>query len=89
MNLGSNKDSVIINGAINKLAIDNGDDNKKDTIEIRKPGLINKRLRINNFGKEDKLVIKEDTFKYQTLDNNQTLDDLKQIGIIVNLMADT
>ena len=89
MNLGSNKDSVIINGAINKLAIDNGDDNKKDTIEIRKPGLINKRLRINNFGEEDKLVIKEDTFKYQTLDNNQTLDDLKQIGIIVNLMADT
>ena len=60
----------------------------KDTIEIRKPGLIN-RLRINNFGEEDKLVIKEDTFKYQTLDNNQTLDDLKQIGIIVNLMADT
>ena len=89
MNLGSNKDSVIINGAISKLTIDNGDDNKKDTIEIRKPGLINKRLRINNFGEEDKLVIKEDTFKYQTLDNNQTLDDLKQIGIIVNLMADT
>ena len=89
MNLGSNKDSVIINGAINKLAIDNGDDNKKDTIEIRKPGLINKRLRINNFGEEDKLVIKEDTFKYQTLDNDQTLNDLRQIGIIVSLMTDT
>ena len=71
MNLGSNKDPS--SSAPSSLAIDNGDDNKKDTIEIRKPGLINKRLRINNFGEEDKLVIKEDTLKYQTLDNNQTL----------------
>ena len=52
MNLGSNKDSVIINGAISKLPF-NGDDNKKDTIEIRKPGLINEiknqQLRPNCF----------------------------------------
>ena len=35
MNLGSNKDSVIINGAISKLTIDNGDDNKKTLLKSK------------------------------------------------------
>ena len=78
MNLGSNKDSVIINGAINKLAIDNGDDNKKDLLKSESLDSINKRLRINNFGEEAKLVIKGR--KYSNL-ATITLDDLKQIGM--------
>ena len=56
INLGENKDSVVIDGIINKLTIDNGDDNPKMTITINSINLINKKLKIKNFGEEDKPV---------------------------------
>ncbi len=86
INLGENKDSVVIDGIINKLTIDNGDDNSKDTITINSIDLISKKLKIKNFGEKDKLVIEGQAFKYQSLEEKETRDALKELGIVVNLI---
>lgn len=86
MSLGSNKDSVVIDGIINKLTIDNGNDNSKDKVTISDLESIQRKLKINNFGEEDRLIIEGDTFKYQVLEDDDVQSVLKDLGIIVNLI---
>ena len=86
MKLGANKDSIVIDGIINKLIIDHGNDNTKDKVNVSDAENIEKKLKVNNFGLEDRLVIEGDTFKYQDLENSEIQDTLKELGIIVNLM---
>ena len=85
MKLGANKDSVVIDGIINKLTIDNGDDNAKDKVNISNLENIQRKLKINNFGEEDRLIIEGDAFKYQILEDSEIQSALKELGIIVNL----
>lgn len=54
--ISEKKDSVVIDGIINKLTIDNGDDNSKETITINSINLISKKLKTKNFGEENKPV---------------------------------
>lgn len=86
INLGKNKDSVLIDGIINNLTIDNGKDNSKDQVIITGDSLLRKKLKLKNFGRKDRLTIAGDTFKYQELKDRDIQDPLKELGIIVNLM---
>lgn len=86
MNLGANKDSVVIDGIISKLIIDNGDDNSKDKITISDSNDVQKKLKINNFGEKDRLIIEGEAFKYQTFKDKEFRNELKELGIIVNLL---
>lgn len=86
MKLGANKDSVIIDGIINKLIIDNGNDSAKDKITISDLDNIQRKLKLNNVGEEDRLIIEGDVFKYQTLEDPEIRSQLKDFGIIVNLI---
>ena len=86
INLGKNKDSVLIDGIINNLTIDNGRDNSKDQVIITGDSLLRKKLKLKNFGRKDRLTIAGDTFKYQELKGRDIQDPLKELGIIVNLM---
>jgi hypothetical protein len=85
MNLGANKDKVIIDGIINKLTIDNGNDTAKDKIEISSLDNIQKRLKVKNFGEEDRLIIEGDAFRYQDLEDKDLREPLKDLGISVTL----
>jgi hypothetical protein len=85
MNLGANKDKVIIDGIINKLTIDNGNDTAKDKVEISSLDNIQKRLKVKNFGEEDRLIIEGDAFRYQDLEDKDLREPLKDLGIIVTL----
>ena len=85
MNLGANKDKVIIDGIINRLTIDNGNDTVKDKIEISSLDNIQKKLKVKNFGEEDRLIIEGDAFRYQDLEDKDLREPLKDLGIIVNL----
>ena len=86
MNLGANKDKVIIDGIINKLTIDNGNDTAKDKIEISSFDNIEKKLKVKNFGEEDRLIIEGDAFRYQDLEDKDLREPLKDLGIIVTLV---
>ena len=86
MNLGGNKDSVVIDGIINKLIIDNGDDNSKDKITISNPNNIQNKMKINNFGEKDRLIIEGEKFNYQAFEDKELRNELKDLGIIVNLL---
>ena len=86
INLGKNKDSILIDGIINMLTIDNGKDNSKDQIVITGDSLLRKKLKLKNFGREDRLIIAGDTLRYQTLKDKDIQNPLKELGIIVNLM---
>jgi hypothetical protein len=86
MNLGANKDKVVIDGIINKLVIDNGDDSVKDKIEISSFDNIEKKLKVKNFGEEDRLIIEGDAFRYQDLEDKDLREPLKDLGIIVTLV---
>ena len=85
MNLGANKDKVIIDGIINRLTIDNGNDTVKDKIEISSLDNIQKKLKVKNFGEEDRLIIEGDAFRYQDLEDKDLREPLKDLGIIVTL----
>ena len=85
MNLGANKDKVIIDGIINKLTIDNGNDTSKDKIAISSLDNIQRRLNVNNFGEEDRLVLEGDAFKYQDLEDKEIRTILKELGVNVTL----
>ena len=86
MNLGANKDKVVIDGIINRLTIDNGNDTVKDKIEISSLDNIQKKLKVKNFGEEDRLIIEGDAFRYQDLEDKGLRNDLKKLGIIVTLV---
>ena len=86
INLGKNKDSVLIDGIINSGTIDNGKDRSKDRIVFTPDSLIKKKLRLRNFGEKDQLIFAEEVFKYQSLKDKSTRNYLKELGIIVNLM---
>ena len=85
MNLGANKDKVIIDGIINRLTIDNGNDTVKDKIEISSLDNIQKKLKVKNFGEEDRLIIEGDVFRYQDLEDKEIRTILKELGITVTL----
>ena len=85
INLGGNKDTVVIDGIINNLIIDNGVDDSKDTITIDSQDLIGKKLKVKNFGEEDKLKIEGAVFRYQDMGDSEVLQDLKDIGVVINL----
>ena len=85
MNLGANKDKVVIDGIINRLTIDNGNDTVKDKIEISSLDNIQKKLKVKNFGEEDRLIIEGDAFRYQDLEDKDLREPLKDLGIIVTL----
>ena len=85
MNLGANKDKVVIDGIINRLTIDNGNDTVKDKIEISSLDNIQKKLKVKNFGEEDRLIIEGDAFRYQDLEDKDLREPLKELGIIVTL----
>ena len=85
--LGNGKDSVNIDGSIKTLVINNGLDKDRDKIIIKSYDLIQKKLRINNFGKTDRLVIEEDIFKYKSLNNEETKEALKELGIVVDTIG--
>jgi hypothetical protein len=85
INLGANKDKVIIDGIIKKLVIDNGNDTAKDKIEVSSLDNIQKKLKVDNFGEEDRLIIEGDAFKYQDLEEKDLRGILKGLGIMVTL----
>ena len=85
-NLGENNDTVNIDGTIKKLIINNGNDTSEDKITISDLDSIQKKLKIKRFGEEDRLVIEGDTFKYQALDDKELRNELKELGIVVNLL---
>lgn len=84
MKLGANKDSVVIDGIINILSIDNGNDNSKDKTSISDLDNIQRKLKINNFGEEDRLIIERYTYRYQDMDK-EVQNIFKELNIIVNL----
>ena len=86
MKLGANKDRVILDGIINKFIVDNGNDSSKDKVTISDLDNIQRKLKLNNFGEEDRLIIEGDVFKYQALEDPETRSQLKDFGIIVNLI---
>ena len=47
---------------------------------------IQKKLKLNNVGEDDRLIIEGDVFKYQALEDPETRSQLKDFGIIVNLI---
>ena len=85
--LGKKNDSVTISGFIKTLTINNGRDSDKHIITIDSYELIKKKLTINKFGKEDRLLIEGEVFKYKDLNNQQTDNDLQELGIIVDTFA--
>ena len=85
-NLGSNQDKVVIDGIVNNLIIDNGDDDHKDITKISSPDLIQKKVKLNNFGEEDKLTLEGVTFKYQDIAIDNVSDELRDVGVVVNLV---
>ena len=87
MKLGANKDSVVIDGIINKLTIDNGNDNTKDKINVSNLEDIQRKLKAKNFGKQDRLIIEGDTFKYTALKDDELRRELKEFDIFIKLMG--
>ena len=49
--LGDNKDSVVIDGIINRLIIDNSNENSKDKITISDSDDTQRKLKINKLEK--------------------------------------
>jgi len=84
--LGENKDQVVIDGIIQKLRIDNGNDAHKDMVKISKTTNIKNTLKIKNFGKEDRLILEGEVFEYSELSNRTTKKELKEIGITFHLL---
>ena len=84
--LGSNTDQVIIDGIIHKLKVNNGSDKSKDMIKISNTENIKNKLKINNFGNEDRLIIEGRLFEYSDVKNQATKKELKDLGIIINLL---
>ena len=85
MNLGSGKDKVVIDGVINRLTIDNGDDNARDKIELSSLDNIRKKLKIQNFGEKDRLIIEREVFQYQDVQDVELNAILKELGIVIAL----
>ena len=85
--LGNGKDSVNINGSVKTLVINNGVDEDRDKIIIESYDLIQKKMKVKNFGKQDRLVIEGDVFKYKSLNNEVTNNALKELGIVVDTIG--
>ena len=85
INLGANKDTVFIDGIINKMFIDNGNDLDKDKIKIASLDNIQKKLKIKNFREEDRFIIEGNAFNYQDLEDQDIRIILKDLGITVSL----
>ena len=85
--LGNDKDSVNINGLVKTLVINNGIDKDRDKIVIESYDLILNKMIIKNFGKQDRLVIEGDVFKYKSLNNEVTNNALKELGIVVDTIG--
>ena len=84
--LGRNQDQVIVDGIIHKLKIDNGDDAARDMVKISNIENIKNKLRITNFGKEDRLILEEEVFQYNDLNNQTVKKAFKEMGIVFNLL---
>ena len=84
--LGDNKDSVVIDGIINRLIIDNGNKNSKDKITISNSDNTRRKLKINKLEEKDRLILEGKTFKDQTLRDKKLRNELKELGIIMNLL---
>ena len=65
--LGKGKDTIMIDGKIKKTTIDLGDDKKKDKVILNSKNNISKKVTLTNFHKRDKLIIGDDTFTYEDL----------------------
>ena len=65
--LGKGKDTIMIDGKIKKTTIDLGDDKKKDKVILDSKNNISKKVTLTNFHKRDKLIIGDDTFTYEDL----------------------
>ena len=76
-NLGANQDKVIVDGIINNLIIDNGDDNQK-TSQISADQII-KKIKVNNFGEEDRLK-HEELYSNKDIANDNALDELREVN---------
>ena len=84
--LGASSDTVVIDGIINNATINNGNDDSKDKLKISSSGLIKGNVKVKNFGKEDRLNIDGQVFKYNALQDKELREELKEFGIAVNLM---
>ena len=84
--LGRNQDQVIVDGIIHKLKIDNGDDAARDMVKISNIENIKNKLRITNFGKEDRLMLEEEVFQYNDLNNHTVKKVFREMGIVFNLL---
>jgi len=85
--LGKKNDSVTISGSVKTLTINNGRDSDKDVITVDSYELIKKKLTITKFGKEDRLLIEGEVFKYKDLNKQQTNNDLQELGIVVDTIG--
>ena len=47
---------------------------------------IKNKLRITNFGKEDRLILEEEVFQYNDLNNQTVKKAFKEMGIVFNLL---
>ena len=84
--LGGDRDTVVIDGIINNATINNGNDDSKDKLKISSSGVVEGKVKVKNFGREDRLNIDGETFKYNALQDEELQKELKEIGIVVNLM---
>ena len=47
---------------------------------------IKNKLRITNFGKEDRLILEEEVFQYNDLNNHPVKKVFREMGIVFNLL---
>lgn len=84
--LGGNTDQVIIDGIIHKLKINNGKDSDKDMIKISSMENLKDKLKISNFGDDDRLILEDHVFQYNDIKAQAVKQELKQMGIMINLL---
>jgi len=84
--LGSNADQVILDGIIHKLKINNGNDKSQDMIKIRNSENIKTKLKISNFGEEDRLILEGSVFEYSDIKTQDVKKELKELGILISLL---
>ena len=65
--LGKGKDAIMIDGKIKKTTIDLGDDKKRDKVILDSKDNISKKITLTNFHKRDKLIIGDEKFTYEDL----------------------
>jgi hypothetical protein len=68
--LGEGSDQVDIQGEVEKMKINLGDDRNADVVSLEAEDLISKKLKISNFNREDRLIVDGDVFGYSDLRDN-------------------